>query len=87
MSTMTPIPQQSQDPSLRAADSYAKATLHWPATEYRLEKKGKTPDGKGTVVWCVYLDDERKPVPGGGQSRVLHVDDQTGKVVKELRFQ
>jgi hypothetical protein len=61
--------------------------LRWQPTDYRLEKKGKTPDGKGTIIWCVYLDDEHTPVSGGGQSRVLHVDDLTGCVVRELRFQ
>jgi hypothetical protein len=80
-------PHVEHDPVLEAAGAYAVETWQWQPHEFRLEKKGTTPDGQVTIIWCIPLEEERQPAPGGGRSRVLHVDDQTGKVVKELPFQ
>jgi hypothetical protein len=58
----------------------------WKADQYRLEPKGTDPEGKA-IVWAVFLEDEKNPKPGGGESVDLRIDPATRQVVKELRWQ
>ena len=71
----------------KAAEDYILRVKSWPPSEFRTELHGLSKDKTAAVVWAVHADDERNPAPGGGKSLALHVDRQSFKVVKELRFQ
>ena len=61
-------------------------TKGWKPDEYRFEYKSQRPDGKH-VVHLIYLQDERTPVPGGGQSVELFLDPTTFAVAEVYHFQ
>ena len=71
---------------IKAAEDHI---LHkgWQRSDFRIEPHGLSADKTAAVVWAVHSADERSPAPGGGKSLALHVDRQSLKVVKELRFQ
>jgi hypothetical protein len=70
-----------------AATAYLRQKKQWRPTEFRLQPRGTTPDGRCAVLWAVYLEDERTPTPGGGKSVELYIDRGECRVVRELRFQ
>jgi len=39
------------------------------------------------TAWGVWLEDERAPVPGGGESVELQIDRRSGRVDGERRMQ
>lgn len=68
-----------------AVAEYLAREKSWKPEQYRIEHKGTDENGN-TVVWAIFLEDERKPVPGGGQSVELTVD-RSNQVIKEMRWQ
>lgn len=70
-----------------AAVRYLVHEKHWSLDDFRIEKRGPTEDGRCEIIWGIFLEDEKNPVPGGGQSVELHVDLDEYRVVKELGFQ
>lgn len=82
--TLSPEEQRRVE---KAAEDYILQKKSWQRTEFRTELHGLSKDSTAAVVWAVHADDERSPKPGGGKSLALHVDRQSLKVIKELRFQ
>ncbi|MBZ5608559.1 MAG: hypothetical protein LAP38_09890 [Acidobacteriia bacterium] len=56
----------------------------WKPGEYRIEERGPSAGGSSDVIAVIYLEDQRSPQPGAGQSVELWVDRASGQVVKEL---
>jgi len=71
---------------MRSAAQYLRERKGWGNDDFRLELKEATPSGEA-VLWAIFLEDERHPVPGGGESVELHVDREAGRVTRELGFQ
>jgi hypothetical protein len=71
----------------KAAEDYILQKKSWQRSEFRIESHGLSKDRTAAVVWAVHSADERTPTAGGGKSLALHVDRQSLKVIKELRFQ
>jgi hypothetical protein len=69
------------------ASQYLATQKKWRPDQFRLEYKGRTPDGQVVIVWAVYLEDEIHPVPGAGKSVELHINRASQQVVQELGFQ
>jgi hypothetical protein len=69
------------------ASQYLVAQKKWRPDQFRLEHRGFSPDGHAIIVWAIYLEDEIRPVPGGGNSVELYVDRTAQRVVRELGFQ
>ena len=82
--TLSPEEQRRVE---KAAEDYILHKKSWQRSEFRTELHGLSKDKTAAVVWAVHSDDERSPKPGGGKSLELHVDRQSLKVIKELRFQ
>jgi hypothetical protein len=79
-------PEASEQQRIRqTATAYAEKQ-GWRPDEYRTEIKPNRPDGK-RVVHLMYLEDERRAVPGGGKSLELFLDPKTLEVVEIYRFQ
>src|SRR5262245_41502974 len=70
-----------------AASRYLTANRGRKADEFRIEVKEPAPDYRYLVAWGVFLKDETDPVPGSGQSLILHLDPHDLHVVRVLRFQ
>ena len=70
-----------------AATVYLGAGKRWRPSEYRLEHRGASKDGKYGIGVAVHADDEAGLAPGGGKSLELWIDHQTTMVIKELGFQ
>jgi hypothetical protein len=66
------------------AVEYIARTKHWKRTDYRVESRGLSPDGRSDVLAVIHLEDLYRPSPGGGQSVELHVDRATHQVTREL---
>jgi hypothetical protein len=67
------------------AGRYLMKQKGWALEQFRIEIKRIDP--MTIVLWCIFLDDERHPSPGGGQSVELHVDKSTFEIKRELHFQ
>jgi hypothetical protein len=63
---------------------YIARTKGWNASQYRIEERGTSPDGRSDVIAVVHLDDERSPHPGAGKSVELYLDRTFHEVTKEL---
>jgi hypothetical protein len=74
-------PQRIQQTAIAYAEK-----LGWRPDEYRIDPRPNRPDGK-RVVHLMYLEDERKAVPGGGKSVELFLDPTTLEVVEVYKFQ
>jgi hypothetical protein len=70
-----------------AVQRYLQERKGWTEDQFRIEIRGVDPGRANVVVWGIFLDDERHPTPGGGQSVELHVDRGTGEIKTELGFQ
>ncbi len=70
-----------------AVVQYISRTKGWKRTDYRIESRGVSADGRSDVLAVIYLQDERSPSPGAGQSVVLYVDRASLQVTQELRGQ
>jgi hypothetical protein len=81
----TQLSAQQQSAIEKAVERYLSESKNWKREQYRLEQKG-TRDGM-LILWVIFLEDEKPPVPGGGQSVELEVDLHTSRVVRELGFQ
>jgi hypothetical protein len=68
-------------------ERYIRQTKGWNPREYRIESRGLTANELTEMIAVVYLQDERSPHPGGGQSIELHVDRASLQVVRELGAQ
>jgi hypothetical protein len=66
---------------------YLRVRKQWNPSDYRVEIKGATADGRAIIVWVIFLDDEKSPKPGSGRSVLLHITPEDYSVVKELRWQ
>jgi hypothetical protein len=67
---------------------YVNDQTHWDADEFCIDVKGPDPHDKELTIYMVtHRDDLRAAEPGGGKSMLLKVDEQAGRVVKELHFQ
>jgi hypothetical protein len=87
MPTKEPVEATSDSQRLeQSARKFADEKKGWRPDQYRVELKPKRPDGK-LVVHLMFLEDERRAVPGGGQSVELFVDPRTFEVVEIYRFQ
>lgn len=63
---------------------YISRTKGWKRTDYRIESRGVSADGRSDVLAVIHLADERSPSPGAGLSVVLHVDRVSRQVAQEL---
>jgi hypothetical protein len=64
---------------------YVASHKGWRPSQYRIEQDKKE---NGLMVFTVvYLDDERKSIPGGGKSFEVYYDPIKRKIVEELGFQ
>lgn len=70
-----------------AATDYVLTEKKWQKDEFRIEVKGVKNGENYAVVWAIFLEDEKTPVPGGGKSIELHIDLSNYKVIQELWFQ
>jgi hypothetical protein len=87
MHAKEPVEATSETQRLElSARKFADEKKGWKPDQYRLEIKPKRPDGK-LVVQLMYLEDERRAVPGGGQSVELFLDPKTFEVLEIYRFQ
>jgi hypothetical protein len=73
-----PIAQES------VAVEYISKTKGWKRTQYRIECRGLSADGRSDVLAIILLKDLYWPAPGAGESLVLHVDRSTHRVTQEL---
>jgi hypothetical protein len=73
-----PIAQES------VAVQYISKTKGWKRSQYRIENRGLSTDGRSAVLEIIFLNDLYWPKPGAGESVVLHVDRATHQVTKEL---
>jgi hypothetical protein len=87
MSDAADINAQERSRLASAVQRYLREHKGWTEDHFRIEIRSIDPGGANVVVWGIFLDDERHPVPGGGQSVELHVDRRTGEVKTELGFQ
>jgi Holliday junction resolvase-like predicted endonuclease len=87
MSDAAGINAQEQSRLASAVQRYLQERKGWTEDQFRIEIRSIDPGGANIVVWGIFLEDERHPVPGGGQSVELHVDRRTGEVKAELGFQ
>jgi hypothetical protein len=63
---------------------YISRTKGWKRTDYRIESRGLSTDGRSDVLAVIHLQDERSPSPGAGQSVVLYVDRDSHQVKQEF---
>ena len=63
---------------------YISQTKGWKRTDYRIENREVSADGRMDLVAVINLADERSPSPGAGLSVVLYVDRASHKVTQEL---
>src|SRR5215468_5322746 len=85
-SAMTAPPPLSAAEQARVeavAVQYLTDEKKWQPHEYRLEPQGVSADGSCAIVWAVWLEDEKKLVPGPGESLELHIDRTRQRVAKE----
>jgi hypothetical protein len=67
---------------------YVNDQTHWDADEFSIDRQGPDPNDKElTTYMMTHRDDLSAARPGGGKSMLLKVDEQAGRVVKELHFQ
>jgi hypothetical protein len=74
-----------QDDAIAIVDRYVFAQKGWHRNQYRIEI-GKR-KALVTMYVVVYLEDERKAVPGGGESFEVVYDRARKRVVRELGLQ
>ncbi len=86
MSETTHVQSPEETRIEEAAAAYLGQKKQGKAGDYRLQPHGTTADDRCAVRWAVYLEDERQPTPGGGQSVELPIDRGACRVVRELRF-
>src|SRR5262245_7074976 len=71
----------------RDVTEYLTAMKGWKQGEFRVEVNGLSKDGSCAIVWAVFLEDERNPVPGAGRSVEIEVERKTRQVLREFAFQ
>lgn len=71
----------------RAATQYLSRTKHWDPSEYKLESRGPSSDGKEEVIFALHRDDEKSLVPGAGRSVELRLAYETREVTREIAGQ
>ena len=70
-----------------AVVAYIQRTRGWDPSEYRIEDRGQSADGRCGIFAVIHLSDETSPVPGAGLSVELHVDRDSRQVVKDVGSQ
>lgn len=84
------------EPTSRPADAsaleqvaarYLEQTKGWKRDEFRTEFMGLDPASGHAIIRGIFLEDERRPMPGGGQSVELYLDRGSQRVARELHFQ
>ncbi len=71
----------------RAATQYLIRTKHWEPSEYKLESRGPSSDGKEEVLFAFHRSDEKSPIPGAGHSVELRLAYDTRAVTREIAGQ
>jgi hypothetical protein len=87
---MTTSPALSAAEQARAEEvavQYLTREKGWQRQDFRVEHQGVSGDAVYAIVWAIHLDDERKPLPGGGKSLELFIDRAQQRVAKEYGFQ
>jgi hypothetical protein len=70
-----------------AALDYIHQTRGWNPSEYRIEDRGQTVDGRSDVLEIVHLSDETSSHPGARFSFQLYIDRVSRQIEKELAGQ
>jgi hypothetical protein len=70
-----------------AAVRHLSRTKHWDRSEYRLESRGPSGDGREEVIFAIHRDDEQSPHPGAGRSIELRVGYDSREVTREIGAQ
>jgi hypothetical protein len=63
---------------------YVARTKGWNRSDYSIERRGPTADGRNDRFAVIHHVDERAPAPGAGKSVELHVDRVSRQVTEEL---
>jgi hypothetical protein len=67
-----------------AAVQYLASTRHWKRSEYQLEFRGPSSDGREEVVFVLHRDDLHSDSPGAGKSLELRLGYASRKVSHEI---
>jgi hypothetical protein len=71
----------------RAVVQYIGRTKGWRRTDYRIERRGISADGRSEKIAVIFLQDERGAQPGGGRSIELCLDAASHRVTGETGWQ
>jgi hypothetical protein len=79
--------QENEDQRVEsAALEYIARVKKWRPDQFRLERE-RSEDPREARVTAVFLEDERRPHMGGGESVLLCIDRKDYRVVRELHFE
>jgi hypothetical protein len=67
-----------------AAARYLSGARHWDRSEYYLEARGPSADGREEVILALRHDDEKIAHPGAGRSVELRLGYESRKVLREI---
>ncbi len=81
---MKPV-DASMERYIRNVESYVLETKGWRSDDFEIQFNR---DENGSLVfWVVHVHDKDAEALGGGQSVEVFVEEDSGKVLKELAFQ
>jgi hypothetical protein len=83
VSTSTTV--NSGDEALAIISRYVAGRKGWRSTQYRIDTAERR--GRVAMYIVVYLEDEKKAIPGGGKSFEVEYDRSQKRVVREWGLQ
>jgi hypothetical protein len=63
---------------------YIRRTRGWNPSDYRIESRGPSADGRSDIFAVIHRSDESGSHPGAGLSFELYVDRASNQVKKEM---